>query len=130
MYEYNDLNQGMATQEPNSPQEYPVPFAQNEETSSHNTPPQYHEPEQRIRIISKPKKSRTWALILAVALCCSLVGGAMGAGGMLLLQAQREEPETELPEPQQTETLPEPDMTQILQGQREHSVIDIVAKND
>jgi len=68
----------------------------------------------------KPKKKRTWVKMLAVALCCSLLGGVIGAGGVLTLQnVLRAEPAEKAEE--DTENL-----AHVLKGQRENSVIDIV----
>ena len=65
-----------------------------------------------------PKKNRTGASLIAVALCCSLLGGALGAGGAVLFTRQQtEEPVTE---PAPTENV-----TNILTGLRENSVIQI-----
>ena len=63
----------------------------------------------------KKKKKMPWGVILIVALCCSLLGGAMGAGGVLLMQHFQED---EAPE------IPEQDISYILQGVRENSVIE------
>lgn len=41
----------------------------------------------------KPKKNRTGLKLTALALCCSLLGGAAGAGGMMLLQNSQEQTE-------------------------------------
>ena len=68
----------------------------------------------------KQKKKRTWVLIVAVALCCSVLGSALGAGGVLFAQKIQEEKMTEEVEPQQE------NISHILQGQRETSVIKIV----
>ena len=65
----------------------------------------------------KKKKKMPWGVILAVALCCSLLGGALGAGGVLLLQQLQAE---EVEEP------PVQDMSYLLQGVRESSVIELV----
>ncbi len=68
----------------------------------------------------KKKKKQPWGAILAVALCCSLVGGAIGAGGILLAQSlQKEQPDEPLTEQQ--------DISYMLQGQRESSVIEMVS---
>ena len=41
-----------------------------------------------------PKKKRGLGAIIAVALCCSLLGGVVGAGAVMLLQRSDEEQET------------------------------------
>ena len=61
--------------------------------------------------VAKPKKQKRGGCgLVAVALCCSLVGGALGAGGVLALQKQDEKEEN---------------VTTILKGEREPSVIQI-----
>ena len=68
----------------------------------------------------KPPKKRTAGAMIALALCCSLLGGAIGAGGAVLIARQNQA--------QQEETLPTTeqaaDITNILIGMRENSVID------
>ena len=64
---------------------------------------------------SAKKKKRKWVLPLVVALCC-LLSGACGVGGVLMvqhIQAQQEE-------------VPEENVSHVLQGIRENSVIEIV----
>jgi len=68
----------------------------------------------------KQKKKRTWLMIVAVALCCSVLGSALGAGGVLFVQKMQEEKLAEEAPPQQE------NISHILQGQRETSVINIV----
>ena len=73
----------------------------------------------------KPKKKRLWIPITAAALCCSVLGSVLGAGGVLYAQKMQdkklaEESMAEEPEPQQE------NISHILQGQRETSVINIV----
>ena len=77
-------------------------------------PPHQYTPEP------KPKKNRTFASMIALALCYSLLGGALGAGGALLLtgKAQKEDPAV-------TEPAPTENITNILKGLRESSVIEI-----
>ena len=65
---------------------------------------------------SAKKKKRSWVLPLVVALCC-LLSGAMGAGGVLLTQHIQA---------QQVEEIPEENVSHVLQGIRENSVIEIV----
>ena len=81
-----------------------------------NTPSEY-------RYVPKPKKKRSntpWGGILAIALCCSLLGGALGAGGVLLAQRMQAEdtPEATVPAGE--------NVSHILQGVREDSVIETV----
>lgn len=76
------------------------------------------EPMPRYMPAPKPKKKRKWAGILAIALCCSLLGGLLGAGGVLL--AQNLHQEKAVPEASQTE------VSYMLQGQRANSVIEMV----
>ena len=66
---------------------------------------------------SKKKKKKTpWGLILAVALICSVLGGIIGAGGVLLAQSQQAEA---------PEEAPTQDVSYLIQGIRENSVIEI-----
>ena len=65
----------------------------------------------------KKKKKLPWGVILVIALCCSLLGGAMGAGGVLFFQHLQAEEVTEVPEQ---------DISYIMQGVRENSVIEMV----
>ena len=63
------------------------------------------------------KKKQPGFLIPVIALCCSLLGGAIGAGGVLFAQhLQSENPEA----------APEQNVSYVLQGLRENSVIEIV----
>ena len=64
----------------------------------------------------KKKQKHTWVLVLVVALCC-LLSGAMGVGGVLLVQHLQAE---------EVEEVPEVDVSYVLQGVRENSVIEIV----
>ncbi|MBQ8237358.1 MAG: trypsin-like peptidase domain-containing protein [Oscillospiraceae bacterium] len=68
------------------------------------------DPEQPACEPPAPKKKRGTAGLVAVALCCSLLGSAVGAGGVLAWDTLRQE---------------EPDTTLILKGDREPSVIQI-----
>ena len=65
----------------------------------------------------KKKKKMPWGVILAVALCCSLLGGAVGAGGVLLAQRLQAE---------EAEEVPEQDVAYLMQGVRESAVIETV----
>ena len=72
------------------------------------------------RYVPEPKKKKKkfpWGVILIVALCCSLLGGAMGAGGVLFVQHFQAEEEEEVPEQ---------DISYIMQGIRENAVIEMV----
>ena len=65
------------------------------------------------------KKKRRYAWVIVLALCFSIFGSALGAGGVLFAQhymAQEEEPVTQ----------EEENTSNILQAQRENSVINIV----
>lgn len=61
----------------------------------------------------KPRKKRTGLKVCALALCFSLIGGAMGAGGMYLLESNKQ---PKAPE----------NSTQILIGQRENANVETV----
>ena len=65
----------------------------------------------------KKKKKFPWAAVLITALCCSLLGGTVGAGGILLMQRLQAE---------EAEAVPEQDVSYILKGVRESSVIEMV----
>ena len=71
------------------------------------------------RYVPEPKKKKrkhTWVMVLAALLCC-LLSGAMGVGGVLLVQHFQAE---------EAEEVPEMDVSYVLQGVRENSVIEIV----
>ena len=65
---------------------------------------------------SAKKKKRSWVLPLVVALCC-LLSGVCGVGGVLMVQHIQA---------QQVEEVPEENVSHVLQGIRENSVIEIV----
>lgn len=66
---------------------------------------------------SRQKRKKTpWGLILLVALCCSVLGGAAGAGGVLLAQHFQ---------PEEAEDIPEQNISYIMQGIRENAAIEI-----
>ena len=65
----------------------------------------------------KKNKKAPWGLILVIALCCSLLGGVMGAGGVLFAQHLQAE---------ETEEVPEQEISYMMQGLRENSVIEMV----
>ena len=67
--------------------------------------------------LKKKKKKQPWVLTIILVLVCSLLSGAMGVGGVLLMQHLQTE---EAPEIQ------EPDISYIMQGVRENSVIEMV----
>ena len=78
-----------------------------------NTPSEYrYFPESQ-----KKKKKQPWLLTVIAVLCCSLLSGAMGVGGVLLMQHLQAE---------EVEELPEQDISYIMQGVRENSVIEMV----
>ena len=66
------------------------------------------------------KKKLPWGTLLAVILCSSIIGGAMGVGGVLLTQHFQSQPSV-----QQTEA-EEENISYILQGIRENAVIGTV----
>ena len=78
-----------------------------------------HSPSE-YRFVPEPKKKKKktpWGLILIVALCCAVFGGAMGAGGVLFMQHLQEET---------VEEVPQQDISYIMQGVRESSVLEMV----
>ena len=64
----------------------------------------------------KKKKKTQWGAILAVALICSLLGGAIGAGGMVLVQRFQTG---------EAESAPVQDVSYIMQGVRDNTVIEM-----
>ena len=68
-----------------------------------------------------PKKKRRMLWIMFLALCFSIFGSAIGAGGVLLVQHYMDQKQEEVIPPQLEENI-----SHILQGQRENSVIEIV----
>ena len=65
----------------------------------------------------KKKKKQPWLLTVILVLCCSVLSGAMGAGGVLLVQQLRAE---------EVEEAPEQAVSYLIQGTRENSVIEVV----
>ena len=82
--------------------------------------PDYSEPAPQKP--KKQKKQRLGLKITALALCCSLLGGMLGAGGVLLLQQLTGEKTEDTAEPPESE-----EMTAILQGIRDTAVIETVS---
>ena len=83
-----------------------------------NTPQQDHDDNRYAPSGSKPKKDRAGLKLTALALCFSLIGGVLGAGGVLLadqLMGRDATPSTHLGT----------SSTTILEGNRENTVIDI-----
>ena len=66
---------------------------------------------------NRKKKKLPWGLILTVALCCSVLGGAIGAGCMLFAHPIQTDEASEVPEQ---------NVSYIMQGIRESSVIETV----
>ena len=64
--------------------------------------------------IRNKKKKMPWGALLIVALCCSVLGGLVGAGGVLYAQRL------------QAEEAPAQDISYMMQGVRENSVIEVV----
>lgn len=54
----------------------------------HSGQPSGTQPQQVPR---SPRKNKAWITITAIGLCCSILGGALGAGGVLLLQHHNKE---------------------------------------
>lgn len=71
------------------------------------------------RYTPEPKKKRKqpWELTLVLVLCCCLLSGAMGAVGVLLTQRLQ---------PEAVQEAPKQDVSYILQGARENTVIETV----
>ncbi len=67
----------------------------------------------------KKKKKPTWVAVLALVLGCSIISAASGVGGVLLVQ--------HFQKINQPQPLPEDNVSHILQGVRENSVIDSVS---
>ncbi len=68
-----------------------------------------------------PKKRNTAASIVAVALCCSLLGGALGAGGVLLATNSSKAP-SDATDPTNPDSI-----THVLTGLRENTVLETVS---
>jgi len=77
------------------------------------------------------KKNRSGLLMIVIALCFSLLGGALGAGIVLLAGGNEGstttvvEKEITAPTTTSTPQQPEQDSTDMLEGERENTVIDI-----
>lgn len=74
------------------------------------------------------KKNRTGVKVTALALCFSLLGGALGAGGVLMLTRPWEQNttgETNQTQSQQNNTNTSGDSVNVLEGDRGNTVIDI-----
>ena len=72
------------------------------------------------RYVPEPKKKRKkplWGVTLILVLCCCLLSGAMGVGGVLLMQHLQSG---------ETSRDPEQNISYIMQGVRESSVIETV----
>ena len=83
------------------------------DTDTIHTPSEYrYVPEPK-----KKKKKQPWVLTLILILCCCLLSGAMGMGGVLLMQYLQAEAAPEIPEQ---------DISYIMQGVRENAVIETV----
>ena len=96
------------------PQQHPV---QSDPYTYYSGQPVPSSPYRYVPEPKKPKKKkRGWVLPLVVALCC-LLSGAMGVGGVLFVQHIQA---------QQVEEIPEENVSHVLQGIRENSVIEIV----
>ena len=101
-----------------------IPEVPPQNASNQNDPYTYYAGQRAVpaeyRYIPAPKKKKKklpWGVILVIALCCSLLGGAMGAGGVLFFQHLQAEEVTEVPEQ---------DISYIIQGVRKNSVIEMV----
>ena len=74
----------------------------------------------------KPKKNRTGLKVTALALCFSLLGGCIGAGGVILANHFMDEGSSGA-QSENTSKSPSSGSTTILQGNRGNTVIDINA---
>ena len=71
--------------------------------------------------VPEPKKKRPrWIAVVALVLCCSVLSALCGAGGVMLMQNLQEE------EQKETTNTPEEQVSQLLQGNRENTVLEIV----
>ena len=92
MSEYENINGSVQDIPHRQEVEQPcVPPQENTEntpvyTAEYPAAPQYTQAPE-----PKEKKKRPWALIAAVALCCSVLGSALGAGGVFFAQKMQEE---------------------------------------
>lgn len=77
--------------------------------------------EPNLTVESKKPKKKTGAKIAAIALCCSLLGSILGAGGVLLAQELIKDDEAFPSVSGGSTSVP----SHFLEGQRENSVIDI-----
>ncbi len=77
----------------------------------------YVPPRQFTPSPEKPKKSWTAGKVIALALCCSLLGGLMGAGGVIAYDA--------LTPNASTGSTNNGNVSNMLEGLRENSIIDI-----
>ena len=78
-----------------------------------STPSEYrYVPEPKTK-----KKKQPWLPAVGLVLCCSLLSAACGVGGVLLMQHLQEE---------KAEEVPEQEISYIMQGVRENSVIEMV----
>ena len=112
MNEYEDLNQ--VQHQVSSETRPPV---QTESNACHSQQPSVPTEYRYVpQVPKKRKKKQPRVMVLAVAICC-LLSGAMGVGGVLLVQHFQA---------QQVEEAPEENVSHVLQGVRENSVIEIV----
>ena len=117
----NVTNSNNIPEEASAPHTEPNPYPPYESQPYHYSYASAGNPQQpRYEPAPKPpKKKRRMIWVMVLALCFSIFGSALGAGGVLLAQqymAQEEEPLVEEQE----------NISNILQGQRENSVINIV----
>ena len=87
-----------------------------ETTTEQQTEPVYNPDDNQPQQPEKPQKSRTGLKIAALALCCSLLGGIVGAGGVVLAQNVAS-----------PEEAAEESATDILVGQRETQAVNLTA---
>lgn len=92
---------------------YQVPFAQEPSV----TP----QPPEDKHTAKKKKKKGHGCKLIAVALCCSLLGGAVGAGGVLIGQRYYTDDKEQV-----VGTVDDRENTTLLEGVRENSVIETV----
>ena len=117
MNEYENLNE--MPQEEGSPQVPPqgAPTSQCDPYTYYSGSPSGSSEYRYVPEPKQKKKKPSWVTVLVLVLCCSLLSAACGVGGVLLMQHMQAG---------KVEEVPEENVSHILQGIRENSVIEIV----